>query len=214
MAISTYAELQTAVGSNWLNRSDLTSRVPEFISLCESELDRRLRTTDQLKRATTTASDQFIALPSDFLEMRNIQLDTSPVKRLKFITPDHADDLRRRAYNSTAEPIYFTILGNSVELLPTPVTPPTLQISYYGRVSKLSDSNTANTILTNAPDIYLYGSLKHAEPFLMNDERVQLWGTLFERGIEELQRSEDKQQEYDGVMMMNPAVRLDYGAWR
>ena len=41
MTISTYSELQTAAG-NWLNRSDLTSRLPEFIALAESRFNRIL----------------------------------------------------------------------------------------------------------------------------------------------------------------------------
>lgn len=34
MAISNYTELQTAV-ANWLDRDDLSARIPEFIGLCE-----------------------------------------------------------------------------------------------------------------------------------------------------------------------------------
>ena len=43
MAISTKSELHTAV-TNWLNRSDLTSRIPEFITLAEASFNRNLRT--------------------------------------------------------------------------------------------------------------------------------------------------------------------------
>ena len=39
MAIGTYAELQTAV-ANWLDRDDLTDRIPEFIALAEAKMNR------------------------------------------------------------------------------------------------------------------------------------------------------------------------------
>ena len=42
MAIGTYAELQTAV-ANWLDRDDLTDRIPEFIALAEAKMNRNLR---------------------------------------------------------------------------------------------------------------------------------------------------------------------------
>ena len=42
MAIGTYAELQTAV-ANWLDRDDLTDRIPEFIALAEAKMNRVLR---------------------------------------------------------------------------------------------------------------------------------------------------------------------------
>lgn len=213
MAITTFSELKTAI-ANWLNRSDLTDRIPEFIDLCETELDRQLRTTDQLTRSTTPITGQYASLPTDFLEIRNIQLDTSPVKRLQYLTPDRLDDERRTTYRSSGEPVYYSILGNNMEFAPTPDTTYTLQIAYYARLTKLSDSNTTNFLITNHPDIYLYGSLKHAEPFLMNDERIVVWGTLYERALEQLRLQEEAQKTGDGMMQMKPKYRLDTGAWK
>lgn len=42
MAISTYAELKTAV-ANWLHDSNLTTRIPEFIALAEDRINQRVR---------------------------------------------------------------------------------------------------------------------------------------------------------------------------
>ena len=42
MAINTYSTLQTAV-ANWLDRDDLTDRIPEFVSLAEATFNRTLR---------------------------------------------------------------------------------------------------------------------------------------------------------------------------
>ena len=53
MALSTYSELKTSV-ADWLNRSDLTSAVPDFISLAEAQVERRLRTRQMIVRATAT----------------------------------------------------------------------------------------------------------------------------------------------------------------
>ena len=52
MAINTYSTLQTAV-ANWLDRNDLTDRVPEFISLAEATFNRVLR----LRAMETTVAD-------------------------------------------------------------------------------------------------------------------------------------------------------------
>lgn len=38
MAITTYAELQTAVG-NWLHRSDVSTIIPDLIALGEAHLN-------------------------------------------------------------------------------------------------------------------------------------------------------------------------------
>jgi hypothetical protein len=49
MAISTYAELQTAA-ANWLGRADLTSRIPEFVALAEAKFNRTLRIRDMITK--------------------------------------------------------------------------------------------------------------------------------------------------------------------
>ena len=109
MAISTKSELHTAV-ANWLNRSDLTSRIPEFISLAEASFNRNLRTREQLTRSTTTATAQYIGLPADFVEMSNIELtSTDPPKRLIYISEDRSDDIREQKNNTAGEPIFYTI---------------------------------------------------------------------------------------------------------
>ena len=73
MAITNYTELKSSL-ADWLNRSDLTSRIPEFISLAEAAFNRNLRTRDMLSRSTTSTNAQYVALPSDFLEMLNVEL--------------------------------------------------------------------------------------------------------------------------------------------
>ena len=110
MAISTKAELHTAV-ANWLNRSDLTSRISEFIVLAEAQLNRLLRTREMLTRSTTSTADQYVSLPTDFLEMMNIELtSTTPPKRLIYITSDRSDDYREQQNNKTRA--LFAFLSN------------------------------------------------------------------------------------------------------
>ena len=62
MAITTYAELQTAIG-DWLNRADLDQKIPDFIRLAESTLNDVLRSADMV--ASNTAANirpRYIAL--------------------------------------------------------------------------------------------------------------------------------------------------------
>jgi hypothetical protein len=79
MSISTYAELQTAV-ANFLARSDLTAQIPDFIALAEGRMSRELETRSQEKRATATLTtgDEFIALPTDMREIREVKLKHKP----------------------------------------------------------------------------------------------------------------------------------------
>jgi hypothetical protein len=71
---------------------------------------------------------------------------------------------------------------------------------YYGKPTVLSDSTASNVFLANYPDALLYASLAEAEPYLMNDARVQTWAALYERAITAINTS-DQSSEYSGQPM-------------
>lgn len=212
MAITNYSELQTAVGS-WLNRSDLSSNIPDFITLAEASFNRVLRTRNQITRATSSVNAQYVALPTDLIELFNIQINTDPIKRLEQVSLDKADDLRS-SNSSSGTPAYFAITGNNIELIPTPNDTKTIEIIYYAKITALSSTNTTNWLLDNYPDIYLYGTLVQAEPFLMNDERLGTWGTLLSKAQEELRVSDERSQTEGGTLVMRAVNNLDYGDWK
>ena len=206
MAISTKAELVTAV-ENWLNRSDLTARIPEFISLAEASFNRNLRTRDMLTRSTAPVSSQYVSLPTDFLEMLNIELtSTTPPKRLIYITSDRSDDYREQKNNKAGKPSYWTIEGASIQLLPTPDATYTLQLNYYQDIpalSGLADSGN-NWLLLAHPDVYLYSTLMQASPYIMDPQAGQQWDALLARSMQELQMSDEKSRYAGGTLNMRP----------
>lgn len=206
MAITTFAELKTAL-ANWLNRADLTSRIPEFIALAEARLNRegRLRVVDAVARSTLSVSSQFTNLPSDFAQMINCELQTTPVTLLEYATPQHLDAVRNQ-YSSGADPDYFTIVGNELEVAPVPTSAVTLGIQYYKRIVALSDSATSNWLLASAPDIYLYASLMEAAPYLHEDERVPVWEQMFAMRLDAYRDSSERDQAADSPLVMRGDV--------
>ena len=191
MAISNYTELKTAV-ANWLDRDDLTNRIPEFIALAESRFNRllRIRAMESKQTASTVAGQQNLALPSRFIQMRNLQINTSPVTPMQYVTPEIFDRLYGGSSNGT--PKFYTIIANELQLGPTPDTVQTIEMLFYERFENLSATVTTNWMITNAPDIYLYGAMLEAEPFIMNDPRVQLWATAFQQAIKDLQEQDNR----------------------
>jgi hypothetical protein len=191
VAISTYTELQSAV-SNWLGgRTDLTSRIPEFITLCEAKLNRTLFVPQMETRSTTTCdtSDdepEFISLPTDFQTMRRVRLSSVTGKpRLNFMSQTQLDDYRYSTDNVADQPVYFTIIGDEMELAPTPNENYTLEMVYRKNIPALA-SNSTNWLLTFAPDIYLYGMLLESAPYIKEDERIAVWATGFGTAIDQL----------------------------
>ena len=151
MAISTYTELKTAV-ANWLDRDDLTDRIPEFITLAEARMNRvlRLRLMEAKYTASTVASQRNYALPASYLQMRNFQLNTSPITTLSYVSPEIFDRLWGGSTGGT--PQFYTILAGEVQLGPMPGSVLTMEMLFYKKITALSASNQTEQMLTDNPD--------------------------------------------------------------
>jgi hypothetical protein len=190
MALTTYTELQAAVAS-WLARDDLTTSIPDFIRLAEAKFNRvllhpKMETRSTLTVDTNDASPEFLTLPTDFQTMRSVRLSGVTGKpRLSFLTQTQIEDYRYSIDNVSGQPVYFSIVGSQMELAPTPNEDFDVEIVYRGNIPALA-SNATNWLLTLAPDLYLYGALLEAAPFMKNDARVSLWGSAVQLVIEQL----------------------------
>ena len=191
MAIGTYAELQTAV-ANWLDRDDLTDRIPEFIALAEAKMNRNLRISlmENVSTAIIMAGGtRDYSLPTGFTGMKEFHLTTSPITPLSYITPEMMN--RMWAGSNAGRPQAFTLFSDAgtrkIKIGPSPDSAYTTSMLYLKKIDSLSVSNPTETMLTENPDVYLYGALLEAEPFLMNDARVQLWAGMLQQVAKDLQ---------------------------
>ena len=208
MAISNYSELKTAIAS-WLDRTDLTDIIPDFIALAETrhKRDFKIRRMETRVTANTIDGSEFYSLPDDYVAMRNIKLNTDPKTPLEFLTPEIMD--RLNAGSSKGTPKAYTIKGNSIELRPIPDGVYEIEVSYYKHFTALSDSNTTNDMLTHHPDVYLYGALVEAEPYLQNDKRIQVWSGYYDRAKQDIITSNERDR-HSGT---TPVTRIDYGLY-
>ena len=206
MAISNYSELKTAIAS-WLDRTDLTDIIPDFIALAETRHKRDFKIRRMETRVTTNTIDgsEFYTLPDDYVAMRNIKLNTDPKTPLEFLTPEIMD--RLNAGSSKGTPKAYTIKGNNIELRPIPDGVYQVEVSYYKHFTALSDSNTTNDMLTHHPDVYLYGALVEAEPYLQNDKRIQVWSGYYDRAKQDIITSNER----DSHSGTTPVTSIDYG---
>jgi hypothetical protein len=195
--ITNYSGLKTSV-ANYLGRSDLTTQIPDFITLAEYRLQRNLRIRQMLKTATasTTGGDNTVGLPSDFLELRDIYIDARPRFTLSYLSPSAFSRDARAA--ESGRPNFYTIRAAEFELAPIPDSNYSLVMLYFAKPDLLSDSNASNVFLANAPDALLYGALLEAEPYLYNDNRIAIWSNFYNSALESLNVS-DESSEYSGV---------------
>lgn len=192
MAITTYTELKTAVGT-WLKRSDLTTNIVDFITLAEAGFqrtirDRRMLTTTDL---TTTASVATVSLPADFLEARTLILETTPYKTLSYATPAQMNRNYPLA-SSTGEPSQYTIIGSTLKLGKIPDDAYTIELEYYQKIPVLSGSNADNWLLLAYPDIYLFASLRQAALYTKNNNLLQVADTGLGRALMDLENESNR----------------------
>jgi hypothetical protein len=187
----------------WLMRDDLTDIIPSFVSLAEHDLISRLRLRAMLVRATTTVGgDGYESLPSDYLQMYRLTLDDAEIRFAPTARmAGYAEDWRGSA------PMYFTVIGESLQFAPVGPTPGgVLEMTYYARPAALHSGQQTNAILQANPALYLYGSLMQSAPFLGDDQRIQTWGTLYNQAADLVQGADDA-AEFAGPLVIRS------GAW-
>lgn len=185
MAIDSYSTLKSGI-ADFLNRSDLTSVIPTFISLSEAKFNRTLRVRQMIKRATATIDTQFFAMPADFLEAKSFVLNTNPLTYLEYATQDFLQKQRQDVYITSGKPALFGVVGTQFEAVPTPDGNYTGELTYYAKIESLSDTTTSNWLLAYAPDLYLYGALVQAAPYLRDDERIAVWGQFYTAAMDDI----------------------------
>lgn len=196
MPITNYTELQAAVAS-WLNRTDLTTDIPNFIALAEANIKRSLGdalhsvfsltniTTDPYTLPATLEAVEYVARSDGPGGVNNLPLDL-----LTF------EDYRSLMQSNPAvrSPVYGVYVQHNVSGQETKLYfyPPVsasnaianLIIEGALRLQPLATAST-NPLLADAPDIYLYASLMEAAPFLEHDERIPVWEKRLEKGLKD-----------------------------
>lgn len=174
MSIGTYGELKTAV-ENWLARADLDSRIPEFIAggLQRVNLDLQIAggILDQEQRAyaATVATEESIALPTDYGAMRSIKLGTSPLE------PRSYDELVDGYGDASGQPEKYAILAGEIFFRPIPDDAYTITINYSKRYTAFSADADTNYLLTSGANLLLYAALLDALPYLGNLAEAKGW---------------------------------------
>lgn len=194
MAITNQATLEAAVAS-WLHRTDLTTQIPDFISLAETKLNRilRIRAMETITTGTVSAT---IALPTDFLEVKAMTVTTGGTTyALKYVTPNEvtATSGIATSYSLIGDSIYFNPVGSGE----------TYNLLYYKRFPALSLG--ANWLITNAPDVYLFAALLEACPYIRIDPQTKAdWASSLNDSINQLM-SADNGDRYGSTLTVRSA---------
>jgi len=182
MAITTYVELQAAV-ANWLDRSDLTARIPEFVTLAEAQMNRLLRSRGATGRSIATIGTEFSALPDDFAQAISLRVETaSGWQELSAAEQDAISGYP----SERGTPRLYSVVGAELRLHPAPDAERTVEMTYFSKLPALGPANPSNWVLAAHPDAYLYGTLVHSAPLLRDAEILGTWRALSDAAMEQI----------------------------
>lgn len=164
MSLTTYDGLKASI-ANWLNRSDLSAEIPDFIELAENRIFHEVRIPTLEKTILLTLSvDGYATLPSDFLESKDVFWNYDPLQRVSL------SDIHSKM-DSSGVPSCFARETYRLKFYPTPTVGASdeVRMIYYYDSGRLTDADPTNVLLSTAPELYLYGALAEAANFLGSD---------------------------------------------
>lgn len=183
MSITTYAELQAAV-ADWHHRD--VDQIPDFIALAEKRINSKLnsRLAEVDTTLTATVSSRYISTPTRFMSAIGLWLTTYlPRLELPYLSPEQIS-----VSNSNGLPSYYTIDGAYIAF-DCPCNDDYTFTLRYKQGYAIASTST-NDILTNYPNVYLFGALVEACTFARDYNDMQLFEARFKLALEEAQNAE------------------------
>lgn len=198
--ITDYASLKTSI-AGFLHRSDLTTMIPEFIADGERRIydDLRVKQMETAFTATMVAGEATV--PDDLLEWQWLYIDATPLRKL---ARRDLEWIITHYRGEVGPPSYFARNSDKLIFGPSPDAQYNLLGSYYKRLAALSDSNTSNWLITDAPELIRYAALCEAAPYLQDDERIAIWEGKYQTAKNRIERTE-KREQFSGSKLSTKA---------
>ena len=190
MPLTNLSELRSAIADFGTGRTDLTSQtIDNFITLAEHDIEHgtytegggvvspALRVRSMEAGVNLTLTGEFTNLPADYLQMREVSwVSVTNKPPLKYVTPEAFDSTFRSTSSGPAK--VWTIVGSQLRVGPAASASDVLRITYYASLPPLVDHGT-NWLMTNFPNVYLYGSLRHLAPYIGAMDFLPVWQSAF-----------------------------------
>jgi len=183
VGLSTYGDLKLQV-ADWLNRTDLTEAIPEFILIAEVRIRTDIKVRTQELIVTGTLTGATLALPTQLNEVRRIVVAD---RELAFITPEQFQRMSR--FNVSSPARYYTIIGETFHILGGG-SGDDYELTYWEWFDYFTDDADTNWLLLNAPDVYLWASCEAGALFLKDYAASQDFGGRYLAAVKRVQDRE------------------------
>lgn len=199
-SLDNYDDLLIAVEA-WLNRTDLSDRVPDFIRLAEARFRRMLVMPDMETQVTFDAKAG-LPVPTDLDSILSITL--LGLRPLELMSPTGFETLPPGCKGT---PSKYTLVAGNIVLWPAPDQCYKALLTYRANLPSLAAGVQSNWLLAKHPDAYLFGALVQAEFYGWNDDRLPLVKGALDEILDEITKTGNRARYGGGPLIQRPAVR-------
>lgn len=187
----TYAEILEKV-ADWMNRGDLTTRIPDFVLLAEERMNRALRVRQmESTLAATAITDNLITPASDVIDVKALWVPNYERTPLK---PQGLESVVAGGPQGT--PTMYAWDGANLRFDGAG----DVQGVLYVRIPALVTADT-NWVSEGPWSLYLFGALLEAALFVRDEADAQLWEGRFRETLEEVRGND---QRRSGPLVARP----------
>jgi hypothetical protein len=198
MALTTYGGLKTSIAS-FINRTDLTTEIPDFVVLAESLIRKKVEARSMETTATGTLTGETLAHPADMLQPRVLSVGGLP---LKYVTPEQYDQFQINTVTGGK----YTTIGDDFYILGG-ASGDDYVLIYDGAFTALASDADTNFVLTYAPEVYLWASLHYAAIYMKDMNAAMGYMAAFESAADLFNRQEKKAKTGGGRMTVRAETR-------
>ena len=207
----------------WLNRRDIISRIPGWVSMVETEIAETLRARCMVTSGTQPIDAAYITLPPDFAQMESIRdATTGELFELKdewsgSWSSGTSDAWRDGALVATVQAsTQYRLVHDCIEFLPHPIIPDPpdpawrpqqVLMGWYAKPKPLLLPSDTNPVLDQLYAVYLFGVCKYGAMFELDDDRAQQMDAAWQQTVTRANLWK-QQADYGGAPLRAELVRL------
>lgn len=207
----TYAQIVTAIQQyTQVDETTFVANIPNFVQNTEVLVNNTVQLPAFRKSVTgtTTAGFQYLDVPSDFLAMFSLAVQTTeivglnPVTSYSYLLNKDVNYIREAFPYPDVDgvPQYYALFDNTAFILgPTPDDDYTVELHYFAYPQSIVTAGTS-WLGNNYPNVLLWGSLAEAYIYLKGEaDLIQTYQAKFQEAmgpLKQLGDGKDRQDNY------------------
>ncbi|RPJ29562.1 MAG: hypothetical protein EHM33_00410 [Chloroflexi bacterium] len=166
---------------NWIGADEYSdAQVGQFLDLAQMRMNRELSSYHMEQRFPITILEAMVGNPI------SLSLNIPSFNRIRLVSVRGVGPLDVSAINEMQEfieedpfpggdPKFYAIDADVLHIYPWVGKDSIVDVFYYEKIIPLSDSVSTNTFTVHHPDTLLYAACMEAAPYMVEDERIQVW---------------------------------------